>query len=117
MPVIPAALLKKLYVKGSLKNVEGGVEFALRNTLAPGTIVGFAPVEVDGQSHPLEDTLVGGQPAGQFSAEQPLALTMNATAVIHLAGAKLSAGSHRLVVAATTKEIGEIRIETEDSLS
>ncbi len=49
MPTIPSMLLKKLYQKGSLKNTESGFEFALKNTLAPGTIVGLRTLVVDGQ--------------------------------------------------------------------
>ena len=37
MPAIPEFVLRKLFVPGSLKPVEGGFTFALNNTFAPVT--------------------------------------------------------------------------------
>lgn len=58
MPAVPAFLLNKLYVKGSLKNTEDGFELAIKNTLAPGTIIGLGSLQIDGHAYPLEDTTV-----------------------------------------------------------
>jgi len=50
MPAIPPFLLKKLYVKGSLQDDEGGFTLALKNVIAPATISGFVGLEVDGRA-------------------------------------------------------------------
>ena len=41
--MIPTFLLKKLYVKGSFRNTPTGFQLSLRNTLAPGTLIGTLP--------------------------------------------------------------------------
>ena len=54
MPVIPAFMLKKLYVKGSQMNTYTGFRLQLKNTMAPGTIIGVSPLNVDGTVYPPE---------------------------------------------------------------
>jgi hypothetical protein len=41
--MFPSYLLQKVYVKGSLKNNEDGYEFALKNIVDTGTLVGIEP--------------------------------------------------------------------------
>ncbi|HEC33714.1 MAG TPA: hypothetical protein ENI37_03235, partial [Chloroflexi bacterium] len=48
MPAIPPVLLKKLYVKGSLRAEGDGFALDLKNSIAPGTILGFKGLELDG---------------------------------------------------------------------
>ena len=47
MVKIPPDILKKLYVKDSLKNIEDGFQFELRNVLADATIVGPIKISID----------------------------------------------------------------------
>ncbi|RLB36989.1 MAG: hydroxymethylglutaryl-CoA reductase [Deltaproteobacteria bacterium] len=120
MPGLPAFVLKKLYVKGSLKNTDGGFALSIRNTLAPGTITGVAPLQVDGQSYPLEKTsLQVGEtslPAGEVSATASYQFPLNATATIQVAGETLAPGAHQIVITVTTQEVGELKIEVSDTL-
>jgi hypothetical protein len=50
--MFPSYLLQKVYLKGSLKNNEDGFEFALKNIVDTGTLVGMNPLVVDGESIP-----------------------------------------------------------------
>ena len=47
MPGLPADMIRRLYQKGSLRNTKDGFEVTLLNTLAPGTVIGLGPIEVD----------------------------------------------------------------------
>lgn len=121
MPAIPAFMLKKLYVKGSLSNVEGGFQLSLKNTLAPGTIVGFKPLVVDGREYPPERiTVTSGAKsvsAHEIGPDRPYPFPVGGTATVHVSGEPLAAGEHALTIAVETREVGELKIEVSDSLS
>jgi len=120
MPGLPAFVLKKLYVKGSLKNTDGGFSLSIRNTLAPGTIIGFEPLQIDGQSYPLEKTsLQVGEtslPATEISATAPYQFPLNATATIQVVGETLAPGVHQIVITVRTQEVGELKISVSDTI-
>ncbi len=120
MPAIPAFLLKKLYVKRSLKNTDAGVELEIKNTLAPGTIIGAAPVVINGTEHPLAETIVvsGGDEYvfADVSKEKPLTFGINTSIVIRLLGARLEPGTHKISIPVMTKEAGELQIEVSDTI-
>jgi hypothetical protein len=60
--MIPPAVLRQLYVQGSLTNTPEGATFRLKNSLAPATVIGLE-IAVDGQKVPPEKIFViaGGQ--------------------------------------------------------
>ena len=47
MVSVPSFLLRKLYVKGSLKNTDTGFQFQLRNSLGSGYAHKMMPLEID----------------------------------------------------------------------
>lgn len=120
MPLIPVALLSKLYVKGSLTNTSEGCEFKLKNTLAPSIIIGCDKVEVDGQSHPLHKVFiikkVSERSAISVTPRNPLPLDINEEVRFILKGVSLPPGSHKVQILLKTKEVGEIEIPVEDTL-
>ncbi|MDY7039852.1 MAG: hydroxymethylglutaryl-CoA reductase [Chloroflexota bacterium] len=120
MPGLPAFVLKKLYVKGSLKNTDGGFSLSISNTLAPGTITSVAPLQIDGQVYPLEKTsLQVGEtslPAGEVSPTSPYQFPLNVAATIRVAGEALSPGMHQIVITVKTQEVGELKIAVSDTI-
>ena len=56
MVTVPAFLLRRLYVKSSLKSVPGGFEFQLRNRLGSGYAHKMWPLTLDGEEVPIENT-------------------------------------------------------------
>ena len=120
MPTVPAFLLKKLYVKGSLKTTDEGSGLTIKNTLAPGTITKVSPVVIDGVEYPIEKISIGQKgsfrPADQITARSPYAFGLNNEAEIWIEGAGLEPGIHSLAVTVTAKEVGELEIQIEDRL-
>ena len=120
MPAIPAFLLKKLYVKNSLKNTPAGVQLELKNTLAPGTIIGGAPVAVDGTEYPPADTVLVSADVerafAEVSKDQPLTFGINTSVIIRLKGVELGPGPHKISIPVLTKEAGELKIEVSDTI-
>ena len=120
MPVIPTFILKRLYVVGSLANTEDGFRLSIRNTLAPGTIVGLGPITVDESAYdPAAITVQMGDQewaAPQISPENPLRFAMNSTAILKVKGKPLPSGMHRISIVTHTREAGELEIEAQDKL-
>jgi hypothetical protein len=56
--MIPPAVLRQLYVQGSLTNTPEGATFRLKNSPAPATVIGLE-IAVDGQKVPPEKIFVG----------------------------------------------------------
>jgi hypothetical protein len=118
---IPAFLLERLYVKGSLDNTATGFVFAIRNALAPGTIVGLAPLQIDDTEYPLEKTtavLPDGTPipATEVSAESPVRFAVGDKVIIQVEDGPLQVGFHRLIISPKTKEAGTLKIHATDTI-
>ncbi|MGQ9584912.1 MAG: hydroxymethylglutaryl-CoA reductase [Anaerolineae bacterium] len=120
MPAIPAFMLKKLYVKGSLANTATGFRLSLKNTLAPGTIIGFSPLIVDGKAYPPEQiTVTTGSkstPASQIGSNRPYPFPVGSAATLEVSGEPLAPGEHTLAISVETREVGELRIEVSDAI-
>jgi hypothetical protein len=121
MGSIPTFLLTRLYVRGSLHNTATGFTLTIQNTLAPGTIVGLAPLQVDGAEYPIETIRAvlpdGTQvPATDVSVDSPVRFTIGDKVTLQVAGAPLPAGTHRLTISPQTKEAGPLCIQVEDRI-
>jgi protein involved in polysaccharide export with SLBB domain len=122
MSSVPVFLLKKLYVKGSLKNTATGFELTIQNTLAPGTILGLAPLKVDGAECPLAQTTVllsdGTRLSmSDVSAKSPLRFNVGDKVTIQVLGQPLPAGPHKITVSPKTKEAGVLPIPADDTIT
>jgi hypothetical protein len=119
--MIPAFLLKKLYVKDSFKNTPNGFELALRNTLAPGTLIGFGQLQIDGRDVPLDKLFISvgdgaWLPASELAPNKPQVFPLNTRVGLRVQDQPLVPGKHRLVVQVSTKEAGELKIDAEDTI-
>lgn len=119
--MVPSFLLKKLYVKGSFKNTLKGFELSLKNALAPGTLIGFGPLQIDGRNIPLETVFISigsADPvrASDVSLAAPRLFPLNSVVNFRVEDQPLAPGSHRLVLAVNTKEAGELKIDAEDTI-
>ena len=87
MITVPAFLLRRLYVKGSLRNASGGFEFEMKNSLGSGYAHKLWPLTVDGKELPADSTffLIEGRETAfaDVSKENTFTLAMNKTIVIH----------------------------------
>ena len=119
--MIPTFLLKKLYVKGSFKNTANGFELTLKNALAPGTLLGFSPLQIDWRTIALEQIFIrvnDGAPrrASEITLKQPNEFPLNATVTLRVEDQPLAPGAHRVTVQVNTKEAGVLKIDAEDTI-
>jgi hydroxymethylglutaryl-CoA reductase (NADPH) len=122
MPAIPPFILKKLYVRGSLRNTDGGFALELKNAVAPGTIIAFAGLDVDGQMmapSQITLTMLDGElrEANGISGQSPLSFDLGTTVVLHASGRTLEPGPHELAVHVVVQEIGPLHIPISDELA
>src|ERR1017187_7113854 len=99
--MIPAALLNSLYTVGSLKNTNGGVEFAIKNRLADAEVVGISGITIDGQSVAMDDVRVDleggrGQAPVEVSAANPIPFPLRCEVKIHEVGPFLRLTRHKI---------------------
>jgi hypothetical protein len=117
---ISPSLLDRVYQRGSLKNVEGGFEFKLKNLVDNGTLSGVKSLTVDGSEVPLADvrfqTSAGEKLAEEISYRSPLPFYYNAEATIRVVGQTLEAGAHVLVLTISVYEAGTLQLKISDEI-
>jgi hypothetical protein len=118
MPAIPPIVLKKLYVKRSLRIEDEGFALDLTNSIAPGTILGLKGLELDGAPVELARVTVLSagrvRPAGDISADAPLQFPLGATFTLQVAGTPLKPGDHRLKIRVVVQDVGPLEIPVAD---
>lgn len=116
---IPSMLLRQLYTNNSLKNVSGGVQFALKNRLSDGEFSELTGIRIDGSDVPAAQISVDlGD--GQFVAAEsvhdvsfPLRKVLNVKCEI----GNLETGKHKIQIAFKAKPFGALKFEVEDSIA
>jgi hydroxymethylglutaryl-CoA reductase (NADPH) len=121
MPVIPPTVLKKLYVKGSLRLEDHGFAFDLKNLIAPATITEIGGLDVDGEaidSSRLRIVPPSGnvRPIGQISVGTPLHFPVGVVVTVRVASEPLALGEHHLALHVKVKEIGSLNIPISDTV-
>lgn len=117
---VPAFLLRRLYVKGSLRNIDGGFEFDLKNSLGSGYAERVLPISIDEEALPVDATrfVVDGAatPFADVSAENPMTLGMNKTVTIGVAGRTLAPGKHKIGIGFLVTGMGELAFDVTDAI-
>ena len=118
MVTVPGFLLRRLYVKGSLRNSPQGFEFQLKNTLGAGYAHQVFPIQVDGAEVPLEQTVFALDgatvPFSAISKQRPFTLAMNRTITIFAQGPSLSPGPHRVAMSFVVQGFGALAFDFTD---
>lgn len=117
---IPSFLLKKLYVKGSLENVDDGFHFKLKNSLSPATAIGMEPIKVNGNEYSMADTTITIEGESMVAAEvdggKTFTIKVGPEIIIHVKGVQLPEGEHKIDISLTTKEAGKLAFDVADSI-
>jgi hypothetical protein len=117
---VPAFLLRRLYVKGSLRSVDGGFAFDLMNSLGSGYAEEVLPLVLDGEQLPLSSTRfdVGGETTrfDEVSGARPMTLGMNRTVTISVGGRTLTPGKHKLTIGFVVAGMGRMEFEVTDAI-
>ena len=118
MLTVPSFLLRRLYVKGSLRNADRGVEFQLMNKLGAGYARRLLPLTLDGREVPMEScffSVDGAEfPFYAVSNEVPFTLDLNRTTTITITGLTLSKETHRINMGFEVPGLGVLQFDFTD---
>ena len=121
MIIVPQFLLRRLYVKGSLRNNDQGFQFELKNSLGSGYGKELLPITLDGEEVPREHSYFNlGEdniPFPAVSDENPFTLKMNKIAKIIVHGITLKEGPHKIRFSFVAQGIGKLAFEVTDQVS
>ncbi|MEM6297214.1 MAG: hydroxymethylglutaryl-CoA reductase [Bacteroidota bacterium] len=120
---IPSMVLKQLYNRGSLENIEGGIQFALKNRLSDATLTEIVSIKVDDKQIPSEqlvfdlgdDMTVSGD---QISEESPVDFQLRK--VIHVSapiGNLPDSKKHKIQIEVKSDPFGKLKFSVEDAIS
>ena len=120
MVSVPGFLLRRLYVKGSLRNATGGFEFQIKNTLGSGYARRMLPVTVDGRELPLDSVFFYMDdkevPFSTVSEENTFTLAMNTSITIWADGVTLEPGAHKVEMGFDVPGMGALRFDFTDTV-
>lgn len=121
MVTVPGFLLRRLYVKQSLTNTEGGFQFELMNRLGSGYSHKVHPLTVDGAEIPidsaefdLEGTLIRFD---HVTEQRTLTLAMNKTIVVRVSGTSLEPGAHKIGMGFDAPGLGTLSFDFTDTVA
>ena len=118
MVSLPSFMLGRLYVKGSLKNADGGFEFQLRNILGAARAHRMSPLELDGAELPTESTyfiLDGKEVAfSGVSKDSTFELQMNETITVWVDRVTIEPGPHKVEMEFDAPGMGTVRFDFTD---
>jgi hydroxymethylglutaryl-CoA reductase (NADPH) len=113
-------MLKKMYVKGSLKNQDDGFVFQIKNTIDSGAISGLAKLSVDGEERALDGvTITLGsktREATSITWSATLYVGYGAVMTIFVPG-QLEAGEHTVTMQVNVPELGRISLPVTDTVA
>ncbi|TAH53312.1 MAG: hydroxymethylglutaryl-CoA reductase [Chloroflexota bacterium] len=120
--IIPSMLLKKLYTLGSLRNADGGVQFAVKNRLSDVDLVGIRKVAVDGKEAPLDSvalTLNDGRVLSpeKISAANPLPFPLRSSIIVQTKLPALPKGKHEIEIGFEAKGFGKLQFKVDDAIT
>ncbi len=117
---IPAFLLRKLYVKGSLENSGDGFSFKIKNSLSPGTAVGVTPIKVNDVEYPLDVTIIKTEDvemkASEVSEDNSFPIKVGVEIVLQINADALPEGEHKIDIGIQTKEAGNLAFDVKDTI-
>jgi len=118
---IPTLILKQLYTFNSLKNVEGGVKFALKNRLSDAKMTALTAIKIGGNAVPLADiTVVLGDDqiaASSINVSNPVDFPLKKTVEVHCNVAHLEAGKYEIEIHFEAEPFGALVLKVEDGIS
>lgn len=119
---IPSLILKQLYTFNSLSNVEGGVQFALKNRLSDAEFSGLKSVKIGTQEIPLSAIylkLADGSVLrpDAISESNPIPFPLAAVLEVLCTIPPLDHGKYQLEIVFSAAPFGDLTLSIEDGVS
>ena len=121
MVIVPDFLIKKIYQKGSLKKLDNGASFNLKNVLGPGFISGFNYVRINDVTYEAEKVkfIMNGNEytSADVSDDHPIAFRLGQVGTLVVTGddSVVEGGVNKIVIEALNPEAGVVKLSVEDN--
>lgn len=121
LTIIPAFLLKRIYKQGSLRHIDEGIAFDLKNILGPGLITGVSFVKINDtiyNSSVIQIIKSGVETiAEHISSENPLMIKLNEEVTcVMKSGAALKEGINNIIVELSSQGVGRVQVNLSDTV-
>ena len=120
MPAIPEFMLRRVYVKGSLRRTAEGLVFELHNSLASGTLIGVGEALVDGARYrPEAITFRRGaewRKGDEVTSARPFFFQQGDTVTMEMRGAQPQGETCTLSLRFISDEAGTLAFTVSDSV-
>jgi hypothetical protein len=119
---VPGFIVRRFYVKGSLRNAEGGFRLEATNPLGDGMLVGIGRFALDGEGidpgdvSAIRDGDTDWIRGDQVSATSPVGFRKGDRVTFHVDGRTLAPGKHRLQVEIFERDAGRLSLTLEDDI-
>jgi hydroxymethylglutaryl-CoA reductase (NADPH) len=119
---IPKMLLRQLYTFNTLKNIDGGVQFTIKNRLKDVEFTELVSVEINSIQVPKEKIFLDWGdgvliPAGSVSEENSVEFPLRKKVVVSCMIGNLEHGKHRIEIAFKAKGYGLLKFDVEDAIA
>lgn len=119
---VPSILLRQLYTRGSLQNVEGGVQFSIKNRLKDSKFRELLGIKIGKTQIPLEKITLdfgGGVRRTPAELEQgpPFEFVLKSKIDVHLAIEHLPLEKHEIEIHFKADPFGTLKFSVEDAIS
>lgn len=120
MPLqVPGFLLRRLYVRGSLRRTDDGLQLELKNTLGSGYARRLLPLQVNSAELPLDGCFfeVDGErhAFSDVTPESPFSLALNRTSILGGEGVALPEGVVEVTLGFEVQGLGELSFSVKDT--
>lgn len=121
MVSVPSFLLKRLYVKNSLKNTENGFQFELKNVLAEATIISAIkvylnekPIDQKNITLSMVDKTIKSE---EINIGNSIKFSVGNSVMVKVTDKPLTPAQYKIDIKTESKEFGEIAFSTQDTVS
>lgn len=121
MQIIPKMLLKQLYTRGSLQNMNQGVKFSMKNRLKDAKLQEIRGITLCQDEIALSDIFIDHgngklQPVSEISKEKPIDFPLKKSIDIFVKRAPMNEGKYKINFNIVTEPFGKLKFEVEDSI-
>lgn len=120
---VPGFLVRRFYIKGSLRNADGSFQLQARNPLGDGFLVGIGRFSVDGEEvdHADVSAVRDGDEewtrGDAVSPTTPVEFHKGDRVTFNVAGRTLVPGRHKLELEIFERNAGRLSLQLEDDLA
>ena len=121
MALIPSLLLKQLYTFSSLENIDGGVQFSIKNRLSDATLKEIEHIKLDGKDVELTAVTLHFGDGDTKTLDQLLQDTipfpLRQIVTVRTACPHLPKGKHKIEIKFKTEPFGTLNLKVDDTIS